>query len=104
MLLTLFHIPIQKGLIQSAMAWPFALLRGDHRSFDAGLLYVLEDYSIQVNPAKVSYLERIGRADGLEQYIQQLRNELLLPPEYNWHPAPDNLILANVARGVGLEG
>ena len=81
-----------------------ALCALHHRSFDAGLLYVLEDYSIQVNPAKVSYLERIGRADGLEQYIQQLRNELLLPPEYNWHPAPDNLILANVARGVGLEG
>ena len=75
-----------------------------HRSFDIGLLYVLEDYSIQVNPAKVSYLERIDRADGLEQYIQQLRDGLLLPPYNDWLPAPDNLTLGNDLRGVGLEG
>lgn len=75
-----------------------------HRSFDTGLLYVREDYSIQVNPAKVSYLERIDRADGLVQYRQQLRDHLLLPRYNNWLPAPDNLTLGNDLRGVGLEG
>ena len=75
-----------------------------HRSFDTGLLYVREDYSIQVNPAKVSYLERIDRADGLVQYRQQLRDHLLLPRYNNCLPAPDNLTLGNDLRGVGLEG
>ena len=75
-----------------------------HRSFDTGLLYVREDYSIQVNPAKVSYLGRIDRADGLVQYRQQLRDHLLLPRYNNCLPAPDNLTLGNDLRGVGLEG
>ncbi len=81
-----------------------ALCALHHRSFDAGLLYVLEDYSIQVNPAKVSYLERIDRAEGLEQYIQQLRDDLLLPPYNNWLPARNNFTRGNQLRGVGLEG
>ena len=81
-----------------------ALCALHHRSFDAGLLYVLEDYSIQLNHAKVSYLERIGRADGLEQYIQQLRNDLLLPPYNHWLPARNNFTWGNELRGVGLEG
>ena len=81
-----------------------ALCALHHRSFDAGLLYVLEDYSIQVNPAKVSYLERIDRAEGLEQYIQQLRDDLLLPPYNNWLPARNNFTRGNELRGVGLEG
>ncbi len=81
-----------------------ALCALHHRSFDTGLLYVREDYSIQVNPAKISYLESVGRIDGLEQYTRQLRPELLLPDNYDWLPAPDNLTLGNDLRGVGLEG
>ena len=75
-----------------------------HRSFDTGLLYVREDYSIQVNPAKVSYLGRIDRTDGLVQYRQQLRDHLLLPRNNNWLPARNNFIRGNELRGVGLEG
>ena len=75
-----------------------------HRSFDTGLLYVREDYSIQVNLAKVNYLERIDRADGLEQYRQQLRDYLHLPRYNNWLPARNNFIRGNELRGVGLKG
>ena len=81
-----------------------ALCALHHRSFDTGLLYVRENYSIQVNSEKVSYLERVDRTDGLEQYVQKLRNELLLPPYNDWLPARNNFTRGNELRGVGLEG
>ena len=81
-----------------------ALCALHHRSFDTGLLYVQGDYSIHVNSARVRHLRMMGKTNGLQRYIQQLRRELLLPSEDNWRPAPDNLILGNDLRGVGLEG
>ena len=81
-----------------------ALCTLHHRSFDTGLLYVEDDYSIHVNSARVEHLRKMGRTGGLRWYEQQLERELLLPDNYDLFPAPDNLILGNVARGVGLEG
>ena len=81
-----------------------ALCTLHHRSFDTGLLYVEDDYSIHVNSAKVEHLRKVGRADGLQWYEQQLERELLLPDNYDLFPKPDNLTLGNDLRGVGLEG
>ncbi len=86
-----------------------ALCALHHRSFDTGLLYAQYvqdqgDYSIHVNPARVEHLRKMGRTDGLRSYEQQLRSKLLLPDNYDLFPAPNNLIIGNVARGVGLEG
>lgn len=80
-----------------------ALCTLHHRSFDTGLLYVEDDYSIHVNTARVEHLRKMGRADGLQWYEQQLERELLLPYNYDLFPEPDNLILGNITRGVGLE-
>ncbi len=108
---------IQLGLVDAAHIIPHAHPRGSdtvsnglalcalhHRSFDTGLLYVEDDYSIHVNSAKVEHLRKMGRTDGLQWYEQQLERELLLPDNYDLFPEPDNLILGNIARGVGLEG
>ena len=81
-----------------------ALCALHHRSFDTGLLYVRENYSIHLNSAKVRHLRKIGRANGLRWYTRQLRRELFLPDNYDLFPAPDNLILGNADRGVELEG
>ena len=81
-----------------------ALCTLHHRSFDTGLLYIEDDYSIHVNSARVEHLRNMDRADGLEQYTQQLKRKLLLPDNYYLFPELDNLILGNIVRGVGLEG
>ncbi len=113
---------IQLDLVEAAHIVPHAHPKGTdtvsnglalcalhHRSFDTGLLYVQyvqdqDDYLIHVNPARVEHLKKMGRVDELQWYKEHLRCKLLLPDEYDWRPAPDNLILGNVARGVGLEG
>ena len=107
---------IQLDLVDAAHIVPHAHPKGSdtvnnglalctlhHRSFDTGLLYVEDDYSIHVNSAKVEHLRKVGRADGLQWYEQQLERELLLPDNYDLFPAPDNLTLGNIARGVGVE-
>ena len=108
---------IQLDLVEAAHIVPHAHPKGfdtvsnglalcalHHRSFDTGLLYVLRDYSIHLNSAKVRHLRKVGRANGLRWYTRQLRPELLLPAYDNWLPAPDNLTLGNDLRGVELEG
>ena len=79
-----------------------ALCTLHHRSFDTGLLYVRDDYSIHLNWARVRHLKKMGKSDGLERYKRQLRSELLLPDEDDRLPAPDNLTLGNNLRGVEL--
>lgn len=108
---------IQLDLVEAAHIVPHAHPKGfdivsnglalcalHHRSFDTGLLYVLRDYSIHLNSAKVRHLRKAGRANGLRWYTRQLRPELLLPTYDDWLPAPDNLTLGNDLRGVELEG
>ena len=110
---------IQLDLVEAAHIVPHAHPKGfdtvsnglalcalHHRSFDTGLLYVLRDYSIHLNSAKVRHLRKVGRANGLRWYTRQLRRrpELLLPDNYDLFPEPDNLILGNIVRGVGLKG
>ncbi len=89
-----------KGL--DAVSNGLALCALHHRSYDTGLLYVNGDYSIHLNSARSTHLRNMGRADGLQRYKRQLRAQLLLPTEDNWVPAPENLILGNELRGVGV--
>ncbi len=79
-----------------------ALCTLHHRSFDKGLLYVREDYSICLNWARVKHLRKVKRSDGLTKYKQSLRSSLILPSEGTWYPSPDNLTLGNNLRGIGI--
>ncbi len=89
-----------KGL--DAVSNGLALCTLHHRSYDTGLLYVDGDYSIHLNSARARHLRKMGRAEGLQRYKRQLRVQLLLPTDDNWVPAPENLILGNELRGVGV--
>ena len=80
-----------------------ALCTLHHRSFDTGLLYVRDDYSIHLNLTRVRHLKKVGRADGLRRYRRELRDALVLPDNDDWLPAPDNLVLGNELRGVELD-
>ena len=107
---------IQLDLVDAAHIVPHAHPRGldivnnglalcalHHRSFDGGLLYVRGDYSIHLNRARAKHLRVMGRADGLNRFARQIRRDLLLPVEEEWLPAPENLVLGNDLRGVGLD-
>lgn len=107
---------IQLDLVEAAHIVPHAHPKGldtvsnglalcalHHRSFDTGLLYVRDDYSIHLNSARVRHLKKMSRSDGLQSYKRQLRRELFLPAESACLPAPENLTLGNDLRGVGLD-
>lgn len=106
---------LQLGLVEAAHIVPHAHPKGldivsnglalcalHHRSFDTGLLYVRDDYSIHMNSNRVRHLRKMGRSDGLKSYKRKLRRELFLPAESVFLPSPENLTLGNALRGVEL--
>ena len=107
---------IQLGLVDAAHIVPHAHPQGHdnvnnglalcslhHRSFDTGLLYVRDDYSIHLNSSRVEHLQKMGRDDGLDRYERQLRSKLILPANDDWDPAPNNFRLGNELRGIELD-
>ena len=77
-----------------------ALCSLHHRSYDLGLVYVTEDYSIHLNSDRLHHLRLVGRANGLRRYRKMHRDELLLPYVDDLLPAPDNLEMGNRIRGI----
>lgn len=92
------HTDTAKQIVSNGLA----LCALHHRSFDTGLLYVRDDYSIHMNSNRVRHLRKMGRSDGLKSYKRKLRRELFLPAESACLPSPENLTLGNTLRGVEL--
>ena len=105
---------IQLDLIEAAHVVPHAHPQGvdvignglalcalHHKSFDTGLIYVNEDYSIKVNADRVGYLRKMNRAAGLRNYLRNLQPNLTLPSNINLRPLEENIALGNQLRGVG---
>ena len=105
---------IQLGLIDAAHIVPHAHPQGDdsitngvalcalhHRSFDAGLLFIDTDYSVNMNDAKVDYLHKIDQGAGIDSFRRSLNSVLLMPSNPEHHPAVCRLVLGNTLRGVG---
>ena len=106
---------IQLDLVEAAHVVPHAHPQGldvignglalctlHHKSFDTGLLYVEEDYSIQVNTNRVNYLRKTNRAGGLGHYRRNLHLNLSLPSNIGLRPLKENIVLGNQLRGVGV--
>ena len=106
---------IQLDLLEAAHVVPHAHPQGldvinnglalcslHHKSFDTGLLYVEEDYSIRVNTDRVKYLRKVNRGGGLRHYMRSLQPNLTLPSNIDWSPLEQNIILGNQLRGVGV--
>ena len=77
-----------------------ALCSLHHRSYDLGLVYVTEDYSIHLNSDRLHHLSQVGRANGLRRYRKMHRDELILPSADGLLPAPDYLVMGNRIRGI----
>ena len=106
---------LQLGLIEAAHIVPhshpeaneavtngLALCPLHHRSFDSGLVLVHEDYSIQVNDARVDHLTELNRIGGLRAFKKGLRRDLALPEAAADYPLAANICLGKQVRGIGV--
>ncbi|GAB4327688.1 MAG: hypothetical protein OHK0047_13660 [Leptolyngbyaceae cyanobacterium] len=102
---------IQLDLVQAAHIVPvshedgtdqtsngMALCALHHYAYDRGLVFVDEDYSIELNQGKLNKLRAISRDDGLGEFTEALRALILLPPATSDRPHRDYLSIANSLR------
>lgn len=102
---------VQLDLVQAAHIVPVSYEKGtDHTSngmalcalhhyaYDRGLVFVDEDYSIELNERKINKLRAISRDEGLQAFTEALRDLILLPPATSDRPHRDYLSIANSLR------
>ncbi|WP_425391492.1 HNH endonuclease [Ekhidna sp.] len=76
-----------------------ALCAIHHRSYDRRLVKFNGDYSISTNTALLDELQNIGLDGGRENFINNLRAVIHLPPTINDRPHRENVETANTLRG-----
>jgi putative restriction endonuclease len=102
----------QLGLVDAAHVLPvsapgstdripngIALLPHYHRAFDAGLIYLSEDYEMKLNAAKARELERLGLTQGLDDFRDTLGPIHLPSNERHW-PDKDMIRRGNRIRKI----
>jgi len=70
-----------------------------HRAYDAGFIYLVGDYRMNVNQRRVAELQNANLIGGLETLREGLGRILLLPDRRQW-PSPARRQRANRYRGV----
>lgn len=73
-----------------------------HRAFDAGLIYLDEQYRMRLNQGRVNILQRLELAGGLESFRQPLDQAIFLPPDVNQRPSPEFIRRANTVRQINV--
>ena len=71
-----------------------------HKAYDAGLIYVDENYKIQINKKKVEYLEKVGKDGGLKKFIDLQYETMVLPEVDSKKPSKKYIHIANKIRGI----
>lgn len=71
-----------------------------HRAFDSGLIYLDEDYRMQINPGQLELLETANLAGGLDVFRARLGERIFLPPDRSQRPGLDYIRRANKFRQV----
>lgn len=103
---------IQLKLVQAAHIVPVSDNRGTdetsnglalcalhHLAYDQSLLTINPEYAVILNPERTAYLESLDLAAGLDKFVGNLRQVILLPPEIVQRPRVDYIRLANQIRG-----
>jgi len=75
-----------------------ALCALHHYAYDRGLIFIDEEYSVEINQNKIDNLRSISRDDGLEEFSDALRALIILPPTISDRPHVDCLRIANRLR------
>lgn len=71
-----------------------------HKAFDAGLVYLDEEYNIKINKNKLEYLEKIGKDGGLKKFADLQYEKMLLPQTEKYSPSREYIRIANRIRGI----
>lgn len=71
-----------------------------HRAFDAGLIYLNEQYQMVLNNAQVHLLERTSLGGGIDAFRAPLSQGIFLPPDPQQRPDPDLIRRANGFRQI----
>ncbi len=62
-----------------------------HRMYDKGYILVDGTYRVFINPDYAEQYDQLGLADSLQDLQARLRDQLYLPEDEQYHPAPENL-------------
>lgn len=76
-----------------------ALCSLHHRAFDNALITINDKYETLVSQDKIKQLKAIGRDNGLENFIKNLRPMIALPPAITDRPHATFIGKANEVRG-----
>lgn len=76
-----------------------ALCHIHHSAYDRALLTADEDYRIRISDRALLRLRRVGRHAREQDFVDFLRDNLLLPQRQQDHPSPEYL-----RRGMELRG
>ncbi|HVA77733.1 MAG TPA: HNH endonuclease [Candidatus Binataceae bacterium] len=70
-----------------------------HRAFDAGLIYLDEDFRMRLNDGQIQVLQRLNLVGGIESFKAPL-GKIFLPPESTQWPSVDFIRRANRFRQI----
>ena len=70
-----------------------------HRAFDAGLIYLDEQYRMRLNEGHLHLLAQMNLAGGVDNFRAPL-GQIFLPPDPNQRPSPDFILRANRFRQI----
>ena len=71
-----------------------------HTAFDNALLYLDLKYNIILNEAKVDYLKKVKRAEGIQKFLKLQYGKLRMPESNLCIPSLDYILKANEIRGI----
>lgn len=71
-----------------------------HRAFDAGLIYLDEQYHMRMNEGRLRVLQDLNLGGGAGAFRRSLGQQIFLPPDANQRPLLDFIRRANALRQV----
>ena len=92
-------IPVRHESSTDETSNGLALCALHHRAYDQTLITIDEDYSVLLSEKRVAYLKGIEQSEGLDNFYQNLRPVILLPPAVTDRPHAEYIRIANRVRG-----
>jgi putative restriction endonuclease len=71
-----------------------------HRAFDAGLIYLDDQYDMQLNEGQLGTLQGLNLGGGVEAFREHLGRQIFLPPDVSQRPLIEFIRKANTLRQI----
>src|SRR5271165_2016676 len=73
-----------------------------HRAFDAGLIYLDDQYNMRLNERQIVLLQQMNLAGGVEIFRAPLGQRIFLPPDPSQRPSEDFIRRGNRFRQIAV--